>query len=196
LAQSVEEEHKDVLFFRSNKDPTYVQIVDIAKKPIDWESMAFDGGCPESEDTLSLPKGTYLILHSPAGNTSAFYRVRGQEGKQADNSAFKHGLTMLEQYRLELDRAREALAQSEAVSIRLAEKNDDKDEKIRKLKKKLRKAKDGTFERFVETVTKTVMSNPIVATVVANVIGQCMAAGMPPTDAKSGGNEDGFDYEL
>lgn len=192
LAQSLEEEHKDVLFFRSSKDPTYVQIVDVANKPVEWESIAFETGCPEIEDTLGLPKGAYLILHSPSGNASAFFRLRGQEGKQAESSAFKHSLTMLNEYRGELDKHREALDRSEAVSAKLAERLDKKDEKIRKLKKKLKKAKDGTFERTIETIVNTVMANPIVAHTVANVVGHCVAGGVVEPEQEK---NNGFDYE-
>lgn len=194
LSQSLEGEHNDVLFFRSSKDPTHIRIVDVAAHPTDWEAVAFDGGCPENEDTLGLPKGTYLILHSPSANTSAFYRVRGSEGKQADTTAFKHGLTMLAEYRLELQKSQEALAKSEAVSAKLADMLEKKNEKLRKKKKKLKKATDGTFERTIETIVNTVMANPIVATVVANVVGHCVAGGMPQTGPTEEG-QNGFDYE-
>ena len=194
LSASLESDHHDLLFFRTVKDPTHIRIVDIADKPTDWESIAFEGGCPENEETLGLPKGSYLVLHSPAANSSAFYRVRVYEGKQAESSAFKHGLTMLEQYRLELSKSQEALAKSEAVSATLAEMLEKQREKHRKAKNKLKKAKDGTLERTIETVVNTVMSNPIVATVVANVVGQCVAAGMPQTESPQEG-ANGFDYE-
>lgn len=196
MATSLEKEHNDVLFFRSVKDPTHIRIVDVAAHPTDWEALAFPDGCPDNEETLALPKGSYLILHSPAGNTSAFYRIRGHEGKQADTSAFKQALTMLEQYRLELCKSQEAHAQSEAVSSKLAELLEKKTAKHKKAKKKLKEATDGSFERTVVTIVETVMANPIVAQTVANVVGYCVASGMPRQDVSdTKGANDAYDYE-
>lgn len=196
LSQSLEAEHSDVLFFRSAKDPTHVRVVDVANHSTDWEAIAFENGCPEHEDLLALPKGAYLILHSPSGNTSAFYRVRGHEGRQADATALKHSLTILNEYRLELSQNKEALARSEAVSAKLAEMLDEEKKKRKKAKKKLKEAKDGTWERTVETVVETVMANPIVAHVVAEVIARCVVGGtsQQSSPGQTGGG-DGFDYE-
>lgn len=196
LAENCESEHNDVLFFRSVKDPTHIRIADISEHPTDWESVHFSEGVPDVEEALALPKGTYLILHSPGGNTSAFYRVRGNEGKQSDASAFKHSLTMLQEYRLELNKSQEATAKSEAVSAKLAERLDKSERKRKKIKKKLKKATDGTWERTIETVVETVMANHIVATIVGNVIANCVQQG--GASASPTQNEvasDGFDYQ-